>query len=106
MKKTIESRSDMRPEYNFSSMKGGIRGKHYEEYRKGTNIVLLKPEVAEAFPTEDAVNEPLRGIPQHNTSSTKDWRSPGSRPRTGSKCLETQSSPWVTISFRHPRMAR
>jgi hypothetical protein len=62
MKKTIESRSDMRPEYNFASMKGGIRGKHYEEYRKGTNIVLLKPEVAEAFPTEDAVNEALRGI--------------------------------------------
>jgi hypothetical protein len=40
MKKTIERRSDMRPEYNFASMKGGIRGKHYEEYRKGTNIGL------------------------------------------------------------------
>lgn len=53
----------MRPGYNFASMKGGIRGKHYEEYRKGANIVLLKPDVAEAFPTEDAVNEALRGIP-------------------------------------------
>jgi hypothetical protein len=52
----------MRAEYDFASMKGGIRGKHLEEYRKGTNVVLLKPDVAEAFPTEDAVNEALRGI--------------------------------------------
>jgi hypothetical protein len=63
MKKPIEHRSDdMRPEYNFASMKGGVRGKYHKAYRKGTNIVLLKPDVAEAFPTEDAVNEALRGI--------------------------------------------
>jgi len=43
-------------------MKGGVRGKHYEQYRKGTNVVLLEPDVAEAFPTEAAVNEALRGI--------------------------------------------
>ena len=52
----------MRSEYDFTSMKGGVRGKHYHEYRRGTNIVRLEPEVAEAFPTEDAVNEALRGI--------------------------------------------
>ena len=52
----------MRPEYDFASMKGGVRGKHYQEYRKGTNVVLLEPDVEEAFPTEDAVNEALRGI--------------------------------------------
>jgi len=52
----------MRAEYDFASMKGGVRGKHLEEYRRGTNVVLLKPDVAEAFPTEDAVNEALRGI--------------------------------------------
>jgi hypothetical protein len=49
-------------EYDFASMKGGVRGKYYERYRKGTNVVLLEPDVAEAFPTEDAVNEALRGI--------------------------------------------
>jgi hypothetical protein len=43
-------------------MKGGVRGKYYERYRKATNVVLLKPELAEAFPTEDAVNEALQGI--------------------------------------------
>ena len=52
----------MRPEYDFASMKGGVRGKHLEDYRKATNVVVLKPDVAEAFPTEDAVNEALRGI--------------------------------------------
>jgi len=63
MKKPIEHRNhDMRLEYDFASMRGGVRGKYYDEYRKGTNVVLLKPDVAEAFPTEDAVNEALRGI--------------------------------------------
>jgi hypothetical protein len=64
MKKPIENRNhdDMRPEYDFASMKGGVRAKYYEEYRKGTNVVLLKPDVAEAFPSEEAVNEALRGI--------------------------------------------
>ncbi len=64
MKKNIEHRSsgDMRPEYDFASMKGGVRGKYYGPYRKGTNVVLIEPDVAAAFPTEDSVNEALRGI--------------------------------------------
>jgi hypothetical protein len=63
MKKPIEPPNhDMRQEYDFASMNGGVRGKYYDEYRKGTNVVLLKPDVCEAFPTEDAVNEALRGI--------------------------------------------
>jgi hypothetical protein len=52
----------MRREYDFASMTGGVRAKYYEEYRKGTNVVLLQPDVAEAFPTKEAVNEALRGI--------------------------------------------
>ena len=64
MKKTVRRRNDdeMRSEYDFASMKKGVRGKHYRDYRNGTNVVLLQPDVAEAFPTEDAVNEALRGI--------------------------------------------
>jgi len=53
---------DMRPEYDFASMKGGVRGKYAKRTREGTNIVLLAPEVVEAFPTEDSVNEALRGV--------------------------------------------
>jgi hypothetical protein len=43
-------------------MKGGIRGKYAKRFREGTNIVLVQPEVAAAFPSEDAVNEALRGV--------------------------------------------
>jgi hypothetical protein len=52
----------MRAEYDFASMPGGIRGKHYEKYGKGSNIVVLEPDVAEAFPTEEAVNQALRSV--------------------------------------------
>jgi hypothetical protein len=64
MKKSTEHRSNggMRPEYDFASMKGGVRGKYFGPYRKGTNVVLIEPDVAAAFPTEGAVNEALRGI--------------------------------------------
>ena len=55
-------RDDLRPEYDFGSMKGGVRGKYYEQYRKESNVVVLQPDVSEAFPSEDAVNEALRGI--------------------------------------------
>ena len=48
---------DLRPEYDFSN---GVRGKHHEAYREGTNVVLLDPVVAKAFPTSEAVNRALR----------------------------------------------
>jgi hypothetical protein len=64
MKKSIEHRNNggMRLEYDFASMKGGVRGKHYGQYRKGTNVVLIESDVVAAFPTEDAVNEASRLI--------------------------------------------
>lgn len=57
-----QNRNGVRAEYDFASMDGGVRGKHYLQYRKGSNVVQLEPDVADAFPTEDAVNEALRGI--------------------------------------------
>ena len=53
---------DMRAEYDFASMAGGVRGKYAERYKAGVNLVLLEPEVAEAFPTAAAVNEALRTL--------------------------------------------
>lgn len=53
---------ELRPEYDFASMRGGVRGKYVERYRAGTNLALLSPDVAEAFPTDEAVNEALRAI--------------------------------------------
>ena len=62
-KKTDQNPSDeLRPEYAFASMKGGVRGKYVKRYRAGTNIALVEPDVAEAFPTQASVNEEL---PRH-----------------------------------------
>ena len=62
MKKTNQKEDDIRPEYDFASMQGGIRGKYVKRLREETNLVLLDPEVAAAFPTGEAVNAALRGI--------------------------------------------
>ena len=52
---------ELRPEYDLRELlKGGIRGKYVARYRAGTNLVLLDPDVAKAFPDESAVNEALR----------------------------------------------
>lgn len=58
--KSIEFISgDMRAEYDFASMKGGVKGKYFRRYLAGTNVVLLKPEIARFFRTETDVNEAL-----------------------------------------------
>jgi len=49
----------MRKEYTNAELGQGIRGKYYESYRSGRNIVRLTPEVAQVFPDEDSVNEAL-----------------------------------------------
>ena len=53
---------ELRPEYKREDLGQGIRGKHYEEYQQGSNLVLLSPDVAAAFPTEEVVNETLRSL--------------------------------------------
>ena len=52
-------RDTMRPEYDF---RGGVRGKYVSRYRAGTNVVVLDPDVAAAFPNADAVNRALRAL--------------------------------------------
>jgi hypothetical protein len=60
--KRASETDDLRPEYDFASMKGGVRGKYLRRMHEGTKIVLIEPDVAEAFPTEAVVHEALRGI--------------------------------------------
>jgi len=65
MKKTSErrrQRDELRPEYDLSTLKGGVRGKYATRYRAGTNLVLLSPDVAEYFPDEQSVNTALRTL--------------------------------------------
>ena len=53
---------ELRPEYRREDLGPGVRGKYFESYQKGTNLVLLSPDVAKAFPTEEAVNDALRSL--------------------------------------------
>ena len=49
----------MRQEYDFRS---GVRGKYVTRYLEGTNVVVLDPDIAEAFPNAGAVNRALRAL--------------------------------------------
>ena len=53
---------DMREEYDFASMPGGVRGKYAEHYKAGTNLVHLEPDVAAVFRDESSVNQALRTL--------------------------------------------
>ena len=56
-----EMNDDLQPEYDLRTLlQGGERGKYVERYKAGTNLVLLDPDVAKAFPDERSVNEALR----------------------------------------------
>jgi hypothetical protein len=79
-KQTNLENKDMLPEYDFSNMKGGVRGKYYKAYREGHTVkiqkidgttvvqhftledgaVMLEPDVREFFPNSEAVNKALR----------------------------------------------
>ena len=51
---------ELRPEYDLASLKGGVRGKYYARATAGTTMVLLEPDVAEAFSDGASVNQALR----------------------------------------------
>ena len=51
---------ELRAEYDEKTLKNGVRGKYAPRLAQGSNVVRLAPDVAAAFPTEEAVNEALR----------------------------------------------
>ena len=57
---TTRRSDDLRPEYNLSELKNPVRGKYYNRAMAGTNLVLLDPDIAQAFPNARAVNDALR----------------------------------------------
>jgi hypothetical protein len=57
--KNMDNDPDMLPEYDFTS---GERGKYAEKFAKGTNVVIIEPDVAKYFPDHDAVNDALRHL--------------------------------------------
>ena len=59
MKKAPEKNNEMLREYDFSK---GVRGKYARRYARGSNVVVLEPDVAKNFPNAEIVNASLRGL--------------------------------------------
>ena len=67
-------RDELRPEYDFSTLKGGVRGKYLKRAMASTNLVLLDPDVARVFRDAKSVNQTLRlvaGLPKKTAASSR-----------------------------------
>jgi hypothetical protein len=62
---------ELRPEYDLTELKGVVRGKYYRRAMAGTNLVLLEPDVAGAFPDSESVNRALRLLRDIATRSSR-----------------------------------
>jgi len=60
-----KTNQDMEDEYDLSSLGKGTRGKYFEKYNKGTNVVVIDPDLSEEFPNTKAVNDALREFLDH-----------------------------------------
>ena len=83
MRKGLAKRrsDDLRPEYDLSRLKGGVRGKYYKQATAGTNLILLDPDVARAFPDSSSVNRALRLLHEVATKSSRTGRTSASTRR-------------------------
>ena len=61
---------DLRPEYDLSQLKGGVRGKYYRKATAGTNLVLIEPDLTNVFPDTQSVNRALRLLADTAASAT------------------------------------
>jgi hypothetical protein len=80
---------DIRPEYDFT---GAVRGKYYERFRQNSNVVLLDPDVSEAFPNSASVNQALRALASVARKSVQVMRRPSSPQRRPNKRMLTRSA--------------
>ena len=62
--------NELRDEYPEELIKSGIRGKHVEQYREGTNVVLIDPDLHKLFPDSESVNKALREYVSQKQGST------------------------------------
>ena len=74
---------ELRPEYRREDLGPGVRGKYLEASHGPTNLVLLSPDVAQAFPTEEAVNEALRSLIELARRSTQPSKPSSRRTKSG-----------------------
>jgi hypothetical protein len=81
-KDNLEPEDDLRPEYKRSDFGELVRGKYVERLKKGSNVVLLEPRVAQAFPTSEAVNEALLSLLELTEKTARLTRRSTRRART------------------------
>ena len=84
---------DLRAEYDLTKLKGGVQGKYYQRARRGTNLVLVEPELAKVFPDAASVNRALRVLRDAagagTVSTRRSHRGPVHRRRTAVKRKRT-----------------
>ena len=83
-----KSTSRLRSKSGFASLEDVVRSLYLKRSRAGTNLILLDPELAKAFPTEDAVNDALRSFLRMTKSARLPHRGPGKagqKTRTGGR---------------------
>jgi plasmid maintenance system killer protein len=95
---------DLRAEYDLARLKGGVRGKYYQRATAGTNLVLLEPDVAHAFPDSSCVNRALRLL-QGVAAKSRDMALPGLNlhslggDRKGTWAVSVSGNWRITFSF-------
>jgi len=77
---TKQGDDELRPEYDLTQLKGGVRGKYYKRAIAGTNLVLIEPDLARAFPDADSVNRALRILLDAAGAAAGESRRPKARP--------------------------
>jgi hypothetical protein len=91
------------PEYDFT---GAVRGKYYERYRRGTNVVLLDPDVAAVFRDSASVNDALRRLVSLAEAKAGARRSQAVKQRRSNKPLQPTGRTKRAGSYKRPRAAR
>ena len=97
-RRKTEHDGDLLPEYDFT---GAVRGKYYERYRQGTNVVLLDPDIAAVFHDSAAVNHTLRLLVSLAKAKVTGQKPRDRRPRSPNKPLQPTSR--TTRSARRHR---
>ena len=67
--------NDLKPEYDLSKLKGGVRGKYHRQAVRGTNLVLIDPDLIGMFPDGESVNRALRLLVETARAATGPKRS-------------------------------
>jgi len=84
-KRRTAKTDDLRPSYDPALFKGAVRGKYYERYMAGTNLVLIQPDLFARFPSGEAVNNALREVLRRKNRARSTGNDTGRRRRKSIK---------------------